>query len=212
MRAAMLAETRTSESPTEISPRQMSGSSSDRRQAPLAMRVGQGREAGLADEVRLGGPHRGHVELVAADDGEADAERAVGLGALDPEAIALVGELLVRGLDRLADADADAGRLVVVVLGADRLGGVAGCLGDPLARAAGRDQQVQRALGPRDRAHAGLHHDHAVGGVGQPVGLGHEAEFHLESDGHAGLSASGRRRTAPRHGQMSGRGEREAPG
>ena len=48
-----------------------------RRQAALAVRVGQRREPGLADQVGLGGPDGRHVHLVAADDGHGHADRPV---------------------------------------------------------------------------------------------------------------------------------------
>ena len=99
-----------------------------RRQAALAVRVGQRRQARLADQVGLGRADGRHVHLVAADDGDRDADRAVAVGRLEAEPVRLVGEPLVGGRDRLLEADPDAGRLVVVVLVPDRLGGEAGRL------------------------------------------------------------------------------------
>ena len=46
------------------------------RQAAIAVRVGQGRQAGLADEVGLGRADRRDVQLAAADDGDGDPDRA----------------------------------------------------------------------------------------------------------------------------------------
>ena len=92
------------------------------RQASFAMRVGQGREPGLTDEVRLGRADRRHVHLVAADHADPDADGAVVAGRFQAEAIRLVQESLVGSRDRLLQADADPGRFVVVVLVPDRLG------------------------------------------------------------------------------------------
>ena len=94
-----------------------------RRQAALAVRVRQRRQPGLADQVGLGRADRRDVQLVAADDRDADPDRAVLAVAVQAEPVALVVQPLVRGRDRLLDADPDPGRLVVVVLAPDRLGG-----------------------------------------------------------------------------------------
>jgi len=61
--------------------------------------------------------------IPGVDDGDPDADRTRIL----PEVptLAGMGEALVRGLDRLDEADPDPGRLVVVVLVPDRLGGEA---------------------------------------------------------------------------------------
>src|SRR4051794_28217638 len=104
------------------------------------MGIRQRRETGLADEVRLRGPDRGDIELVAAYDGHADADRAVAVaGVPQPQPVALVGESLVDRRDRLLEADADAGRLVVVVLVADRLRGDPGRLRRARVRQPRRD-------------------------------------------------------------------------
>ncbi len=55
-----------------------------RRQAALAMRIRQGRQACLADQVGLGRPDRRDVHLAAADDRDADADRPVAVGLLSP--------------------------------------------------------------------------------------------------------------------------------
>ena len=159
-----------------------------RGQAALAVRVGQGRQARLADQVGLGRPDRRDVHLAAADDGHADADRPVAVGRLEAEPVGLVGEPLVGGRDRLLEADPDPGRLVVVVLVADRLGGQAG----RLERVARRDprghEQVEVALRARDRADARFDDDERVRRVGESVVLGDDAELHVESYGHPGLS------------------------
>ena len=158
------------------------------RQAPLAMRVGQRREARLADEVGLGRPDRCDVQLVAADDGHADPDRPVHAVALEVEAVALVGQALVGGRDRLLEADPDPRRLVVVVLAPDRLGGELRRLLGALARDRRGDDEVEVSLRPRDGSHARLDDDDRVGRVGYAIWLGNDAELHLETDGHAALS------------------------
>ena len=159
-----------------------------RGQAALAVGVGQRREAGLADQVGLRGPHGRHVHLVAADHRDPDADRPVAVGRLEAEPVGLVDQPLVRGRDRLLEADPDPGRLVVVVLVADRLGGQPRRL-ERVARAdAGRDEQVEVALRAGHGSHARLDHEEGVRRVVEAVVLGDEAEFQLESGGHAGLS------------------------
>ena len=76
------------------------------RQAALAMRVGQRREPGLADQVGLGRADRRDVQLVAADDRDADADRPGPSAVAQPEPVALVAQPLVGELDRLLEADA----------------------------------------------------------------------------------------------------------
>ena len=70
-------ETRTSESPTEISPRQTSGSRSPVGRPRSRCGIRQRRQAGLADQVGLGRADRRDVQLVAADDRDPDPDRAV---------------------------------------------------------------------------------------------------------------------------------------
>jgi hypothetical protein len=83
-----------------------------------------------------------------------------------------VEEALVGRRDRLLETDPDAGRLVVVVLVADRLGGEAGRL-ERVARAdPGRDEQVEVALRPGDRADARLDHHQGVWRIVETVVLG----------------------------------------
>src|SRR5437879_5390957 len=72
-----------------------------RRQAAFAVWVGQGRQPRLPDQVGLGRPDRRDVELVAPDDGDPDPDRAVVLGPVEAQALALVAEPLVRRTDRL---------------------------------------------------------------------------------------------------------------
>jgi hypothetical protein len=82
-----------------------------------------------------------------------------------------VEEALVGGRDRLLEADPDPRRLVVVVLVADRLGRQPGGL-ERMARAGPRrDQQIEVALRPGDRADARLHDDEGVGRIVEPVVL-----------------------------------------
>ena len=93
------------------------------RQAALPVRVGEGGQPRLADEVGLGGAHGGDVELPAADHGDRDADRAGAvLLVAQPVAVPLVGQALVGDAEHLRQALADPGRLVVVVLVADRVG------------------------------------------------------------------------------------------
>ncbi len=166
------------------------------RQAAFAVRVGQRREARLADEVCLRRADRRDVHLAAADDRDADADRAVAARAAQAEPVALVGEPLVGGRDRLLEADPDAGRLVVVVLVADRLGGQARRFeGVPRADLRG-DEQVEVPLRARHRADAGLDDDDRVRRVGEAIVLGDDTELHMEADGHVplvdGLPGTGR--------------------
>ena len=89
-----------------------------RRQALATLLLGQRQEAGLAHEVGVGVADGRHVQLVAADDGDAGADGAGGQAV----ALARLAERLVGGPDRLLEADGDARRLVVVVAVADRVG------------------------------------------------------------------------------------------
>ena len=166
-----------------------------RRQAAFTVRVGQRREAGLADQVGLGRPDRRHVHLAAADHGHADPDRPVPVGRLEVEPVGLVRQPLVGRRDRLLEADPDPGRLVVVVLVADRLGRQA----RRLERVARRDprghQQVEVTLGSRDGTDARFDDDERVGRVGESIMLGDDAELHVEPYGHPGLFVFGR---APR--------------
>ena len=142
------------------------------RQAALAMRVGQRRETGLADEVGLGRPDRRHVHLVATDDPDPDPDRPVLARDLQAKTVGLMEQALVGRGDGLLEADADPGRLVVVVLVADRLGREARGL-ERVARArARRHQQVQVALRPGDRTDARLDDHEGVGRVVEAVVLG----------------------------------------
>ena len=128
-RVMTFGETRTSESPTLISPRQTSGSRSPVGQAALAVRIGQRRETSLADQVGLGRADRRDIQLVVADDGDRDPDRAVVAGPVQRRARSRWWlSRLFAERDRLLDADPDPGRLVVVVLAAHRLGGELGRL------------------------------------------------------------------------------------
>jgi hypothetical protein len=159
-----------------------------RRQSSLAVRVGQRREPRLADEIGLGRPDRGDIHLVAADNGQANPDRAVALGRFQAEPVSLMDEALVGGRDRLLDADPDPGRLVVVVLVPDRLGRQPRRL-ERVARAdARRHQQVQVPLRARHRTHARFDDDERVRRVGEAIVLGDETELQLESGAQAGLS------------------------
>ena len=115
-----------------------------------------------------------------------------------------MGEPLVGRRDRLLEADPDAGRLVVVVLVADRLGGQPGRLVGVARVQARGHQQVQVALRARDRTDARLDHDERVGRVGEAVVLGDDAELHLESNGQSGPLVIG--------GPWAIRGSRERAG
>ena len=158
------------------------------RQPSLAMRIGQGREASLTDQERLSRPDGRHVGLVPTHDREADADRTVAVSGLEPQPVGLVDESLVGGRDRLLDADADPGRLVVVVLVADGLGGKAGRLECVAAADARRDEQVEVALRARHRTDARFDHDERIRRVRESVVLGDESELQLESGGHTALS------------------------
>ena len=162
-----------------------------RGQPALAVGVGQRREARLADEVGLGRPDGRHVHLAAADDRHADADRPVAVGGLEAEPVGLVGEPLVGRRDRLLEADPDPGRLVVVVLVADRLGRQAGRLERVSRRDPRGHQEIEVALRPRDGTDARFDDDERVGRVGESIMLGDDTELHVEPYGHPGLSCSG---------------------
>jgi hypothetical protein len=159
-----------------------------RREAALAVRIGQRGQASLPDEVGLGRSDRRHVHLVATDNGDPDPDRTVVVRSVQAEPLALMAESLVRRCDRLLDADPDPSRFVVVVLATDRLGGELRCL----LGARGRDRrghdQVEMALRPGDRADARLDDHDRVGRVGGAIGLGDHAELHLQSDGQVRVS------------------------
>ena len=123
-----LGETSTSESPTEISPRQTSGS-----RAPDGRprsRCGSGRVDRRAWRIRYASAGPTVATYISLPRTTAT---PIPIGplpsvALRPSRSSLVGEPLVGRGDRLLEADADPGRLVVVVLVADRLGGQPGRL------------------------------------------------------------------------------------
>ena len=98
-------------------------------------------------------------------------------------AVALVGEPLVGDAHDLDQALPDPGRLVVVVLVADRVRDDAGRLARPAAARPRGHQEVQVALGAPHGADRRLDHDDGVGGVRQPVLLRDGAELQLETDG-----------------------------
>ncbi len=150
-----------------------------RRQAALPVGVGQGRQPRLADQVGLGRADGRDVHLAAPDDRHADADRAVPVGRLEPQPIGLVGKPLVGGPDRLLETDPDAGRFVVVVLVADRLGRQPSGLERVARRDARGHQQIQVALGARDGTNARFDDDERVGRVGESVMLGDDAKLHL---------------------------------
>ena len=184
--ATMFADTRHSESPTvELAAPDLGLEVLD-RQAAIAVGVGQGGQAGLADQVRLGRADRRHVQLAAADHGHRDADRpAVVALVAHPVAVALVGEPLVGDAHHLGQALPDAGRLVVVVLVADRVGDHPRRLARAVAGGPRRDQQVQVALRPCDGADGRLDDHDGVGRVGELVLLGDGTELQLETDGQA---------------------------
>ena len=66
------------------------------REAALAVRIGERRESRLADQVRLCGADRRDVQLVVADDGDPDPDRAVVVRSVETEPLPLVIEALVR--------------------------------------------------------------------------------------------------------------------
>ena len=149
----------------------------------LAVRVREGQEVRLADEVGLDGAGGDDVELIAADDGDADPDRPAGR-LREPELLARRGQAPVGVPDRLLEADDQAGRLVVVVLGLDGLGDEGGCLAQlPAAPDSGNDEK-QAPLGARRRADRRFDDRDDVRGILQAIVLGDDAEFHLESDGH----------------------------
>ena len=63
-----------------------------RREAALLVRVGKGRQAGLADQVGLGRADGRHVHLAAADHGDRDADRPLRLVLAQVVPVTLVGE------------------------------------------------------------------------------------------------------------------------
>jgi hypothetical protein len=154
-------------------------------EAALAVGIREGRQAGLADEVGLGGSDGRDVQLAAPDHGDRDADRAGLLAVSHAVAVALVGEALVGDPQHLGQALADAGRLVVVVLVADRVGDHPGRLARAIARDPRGHEQVQVALRASDGADRWLDHHDRVGRVGDPVLLRDGAELQLESDGQA---------------------------
>ena len=189
--ATMFADTRHSESPTESSPAPDLGLEVLDGQAAVAVGVGQRREPRLADEVGLGRPDGRDVQLAAADDGHRDADRPAVVGRVaHAVAVLLVGEPLVGDAQDLDQALPDAGRLVVVVLVADRVGDHPRRLAGPVAGQARRDEEVEVALRAGDGADGRLDHDDGVGGVGELVLLGDGTELQLQADGQ-GWSLTG---------------------
>src|SRR5439155_5876843 len=124
-----------------------------RRKPALAMRVGQRREPGLADEIRLSGSNGSDVELVATYDGRGDADRPISIAPLaQAEPVARVPEPFVGIPDRLLKADPDPGRLVVVVLVLDRVGYEPRGVAEPMPPFRRGHEQVEAPLRAKDRA------------------------------------------------------------
>ncbi len=136
------------------------------------MWIGQRRETGLTDQIRLRRAHRRDIHLVAAHDAHADADRSIALGRFEPESIGLMEQPLVRGRDGLLETDADARGLVVVVLVADRLGGESRRLQRVTRTRSRRHEEVEVALRPGDRTDARFDDDQCVGRIVEPVVLG----------------------------------------
>ena len=154
------------------------------RKAALPPSVGQGHEVRLADEVGLHGTGRDHVQLVAADHGQADPDGA-GRPVAEREPVPLGEEAAIRRADRLLETDDEARGLIVVVLALDGVGDEAdGVAQSPTLADAGHDEE-EAPLGADRRADRRLDDDDGVWGVLEPLGLGHQAELHLQSDGHA---------------------------
>ena len=159
------------------------------REAAIAVGVGQRREARAPDQVGLRRPNGRYVELVGADDGHGHADGPGSfLAASRGQSIPDVGEPLVGEPDGLLEADPDPGRLVVVVLAADRVRRKPRRLAHAAAWHPAGDQEVEVALGTRNRAHVRLDDDQGVRGVIDAVRVRDHAELHLEPNGHAGLS------------------------
>ena len=160
-----------------------------RGQTPIAVWIRQRRQSCATDEVRLGRPNRGHVQLIATHDCDCHSDRPGAVfRATGRQPIPKVDETLVGQPDGFFQAHPDPGRLVVVVLAADRVGHQASRLADASTHGVARDEQVQVSLGAGDRADIRLDDDERVGRVGDAIGIGHDAELHLEPNGHAGLS------------------------
>ena len=191
--AVMFRETRTSVSPAAISPRQIVRDELLDGKAAAGVRVGKRQEVGLVDEVGLDRPGRRDVQLAAADHGDAEADGPA--PSAEAEALALGGEPAVRRADRLLEADDEAGRLVVVVLALDRVGDEARRLLEPPGAPAPGHDEVEAPLGPGRRPDRRLDDGDGVRGVLEAVGLGDNAELHLQSDGHrlTGRWRAGRR-------------------
>src|SRR5438128_839362 len=135
--AMTFGDTRTSESPTEISPRQTSGSRSF---------VGRPRSrwgSGSVDRRAWRIRYASAGQLVPANNRDADADRAVDPVAVQAETVALMVQALVGRSDRLLETDPDARRFVVVELAPDGLGGELGRLLRALAGDRRGDDQVE---------------------------------------------------------------------
>jgi hypothetical protein len=153
-----------------------------RRQAAVTVRVRQRRQAGATAEIRLRRADGADVQLVVADDGQPHTDRA--LGVAERASFAGVAQSLVRDLDRLDEADADPGRLVVVVLASNRVGDQPRRLAGAGSGDARRDEEEEVALCSRLRPDARLDVDRGVGRIGRVLRVGDDAELHLEPVGH----------------------------
>jgi hypothetical protein len=154
------------------------------RQAVPAAGVRERHQVRLSNQVGLRGAGRHDVELVAADHGDADADRA-GRPVTQPEPVPLGEEAAVRGADRLLQADDQSGRLVVVVLTLDGVCHEVRGIAEAPALADARHNEEEAPLGAGRRPDRRLDDGNGVRGVLEPLMLRHEAELHLESDGHA---------------------------
>jgi hypothetical protein len=147
------------------------------RETAVRIGVGERQQAGLANEIRLRRAERGHVQLVAANDRQGDADRGRFTG-VDDRSVGRVEQDLVRGVDGLAQADRDAGGEIVVVVVPDPFRDQTGGI-PKLPPAAPGDEQIHAPLRTGGRADERLDHAADVGRVGEASLRGHEADVHL---------------------------------
>ena len=154
------------------------------RQAVGPPGLGQGQQVRLPDQVRLRGTGRDHVQLVAPHHRQADPDGTCRSTA-ERQPLPLGEEAPVGGPDRLLQAHDETSRFVVVVLALDGIGDEMGRLANPPPATDAGDNEEETPLGAGRRSNRRLDDGDGVRGVLEPLMLGHEAELHLESDGHA---------------------------
>ena len=205
-RATRFGDARRSESPTEISPRQTSGSSSAAGRP--RSRFGSGRVASRAWRMRYASAGPTVTTYSSLPRTTAAATPIGPLVSSPPSRSRWWAIFLFAALIALARQTAMPGRLVVEVVVVDRLGHGLGRLAEPRPGQPAGHEQEQAALRAEGRPDRRLVDDDRVRGVGKAILLGDEAELHLEPYGQVGprIGSDGRRLAFAREWLVDDRG------